>query len=210
MGSESQSGRDLMAAIQALGEQGLGIEGIHVHVRDRPPVEQHWVADLRRDIFSASKTFASVAVGIAQAEGLLDVDDLVLSHLEHLTPDPSPGVEGITIRHLVTMSSGISYRWQDPDADHPGDPASDILSKPSPTGARAPICSAASSTPARVRTCATSCSQGCSPRSVLRTRSGFAARLATPSVRSVSSCGPKRSPGSAAPCSKTAAAATDS
>jgi CubicO group peptidase (beta-lactamase class C family) len=77
MGSESQSGRDLMAAIQALGEQGLGIEGIHVHVRDRPPVEQHWVADLRRDIFSASKTFASVAVGIAQAEGLLDVDDLV-------------------------------------------------------------------------------------------------------------------------------------
>jgi CubicO group peptidase (beta-lactamase class C family) len=130
MGSESQSGRDLMAAIQALGEQGLGIEGIHVHVRDRPPVEQHWVADLRRDIFSASKTFASVAVGIAQAEGLLDVDDLVLSHLEHLTPDPSPGVEGITIRHLVTMSSGISYRWQDPDADHPGDPASDILSKP--------------------------------------------------------------------------------
>jgi CubicO group peptidase (beta-lactamase class C family) len=130
MGSESQSGRDLVAAIQALGEQGLGIEGVHVHVRDRPPVEQHWVADLRRDIFSASKSFTSVAVGIAQAEGLLDVGDLVLSHLEHLTSDPSPGVEGITIRHLVTMSSGISYRWQDPDADHPGDPASDILSTP--------------------------------------------------------------------------------
>jgi CubicO group peptidase (beta-lactamase class C family) len=130
MGSESQSGRDLVAAIQALGEQGLGIEGVHVHVRDRPPVEQHWVADLRRDIFSASKSFTSVAVGIAQAEGLLDVGDLVLSHLEHLTSDPSPGVEGITIRHLVTMSSGISYRWQDPDADHSGDPASDILSTP--------------------------------------------------------------------------------
>ena len=65
-----------MAAIQALGEQGLGIEGVHVHVRDRPPVEQHWVADLRRDIFSASKTFASVALGIAQAEGLLDEDDV--------------------------------------------------------------------------------------------------------------------------------------
>lgn len=130
MGSESQSGRALMAAVEALGEQGLGIEGIHVHLRDRPPLEQHWVADLRRDIFSVSKTFTSVAVGIAQAEGLLDGDDLVLSHLAHLTPDPSPGVEAISIRHLITMSSGITYRWHDPDADHTGDPASDILSTP--------------------------------------------------------------------------------
>src|SRR5580704_1415268 len=130
MGSESQSGRDLVAAIQALGEHGLGIEGIHVHVRDQPPVELHWVADLRRDIFSASKTFTSVAVGIAQAEGLLDVGDLAMSHLEDVTSDPSPGVETITIRHLVTMTSGITYRWQDPDADHPGDPAIDILRTP--------------------------------------------------------------------------------
>jgi CubicO group peptidase (beta-lactamase class C family) len=28
------------------------------------------------------------------------------------------------------MSSGITYRWHDPDADHPGDPARDILSTP--------------------------------------------------------------------------------
>ena len=70
-----------------------------------------------------SKTFTSVAVGIAQAEGLLDVDDLVLSHLGHLTSAPAAGVEAITIRHLLTMTSGITYRWDDPDADHPGDPA---------------------------------------------------------------------------------------
>jgi hypothetical protein len=57
-----------MTAIQALGERGLGVEGVHVHVRDRPPVEMHWVADIRRDIFSASTTFTSVAVGIAKAE----------------------------------------------------------------------------------------------------------------------------------------------
>jgi hypothetical protein len=50
MGSESRSGCDLMTAILALGEQGFGVEGVHVHVRDRPPVEKHWVADIRRDI----------------------------------------------------------------------------------------------------------------------------------------------------------------
>jgi CubicO group peptidase (beta-lactamase class C family) len=119
-----------MTAIQALGERGLGVEGVHVHVRGRPPVEKHWVADIRRDIFSASKTFTSVAVGIAQAEGLLAVDDVVLSHLGHLTSAAAAGVEAITIRQLLTMSSGITYRWQDPDADHPGDAASDILSTP--------------------------------------------------------------------------------
>jgi CubicO group peptidase (beta-lactamase class C family) len=134
MGSESRSARDLVTATQALGGRNLGIEGVHVHVHDRPPVEVHWVADIRRDIFSASKTFTSVAVGIAQAEGLLDVDDVVLSHLEHVASAPAAGVEAITIRQLLTMSSGITYRWCDADADHPGDAASDILS--TPLGAR--------------------------------------------------------------------------
>ena len=122
--------RDLKAAARSLGEQNLGIEGVHVQVRDRPPIEQHWVADIRRDIFSASKTLTSVAVGIAQAEGLLDVDDVVLSHLGHVTPAPGAGVEAITVRQLLTMTSGITYRWLDADADHPGDAATDILSTP--------------------------------------------------------------------------------
>jgi CubicO group peptidase (beta-lactamase class C family) len=128
--AEFLSGRDPATAIEALGAQGLGVEGVHVYVRGRPPLEQHWAADIRRDIFSASKTFTSVAVGIASAEGLLDVDDVVLSHLGHLTSAPARGVEAITIRQLLTMSSGITYRWHDPDADHPGDAATDILSTP--------------------------------------------------------------------------------
>ncbi len=121
---------DLMAAIQTVGERDLGIEGIHVQVHGRAPIEHHWVADIRRDIFSISKTFTSVAVGIAQAEGLLDIDDAVLTHLQHLAPSAAPGIDKITIRHLLTMSSGIVYRWDEPDADHEGDVAQDILTTP--------------------------------------------------------------------------------
>jgi CubicO group peptidase (beta-lactamase class C family) len=47
-----------------------------------------------------------------------------------LTPAPAAGVEAITIRQLLTMTAGISYRWLDADADHPGDAAGDILSTP--------------------------------------------------------------------------------
>jgi len=119
-----------MAAIQIVGERNLGIEGVHVHVRGQAPIEHHWVADIRRDVFSISKTFTSVAVGIAQAEGLLDLDDAVLTHLERLAPQAPPGVDLITIRHLLTMSSGIVYRWDEPDADHHGDVAQDILTTP--------------------------------------------------------------------------------
>lgn len=130
MVSESESRGDLAAAIEHLGSRRLGIEGIHVSRRDRPPLQRNWAADLRRDIFSAAKTFTAVAIGIAQAEGLLNVSDTVLSHLEYLAPDPAHGAEAITIRQLLTMTSGITYRWNDPDADHPDDPAVDILNTP--------------------------------------------------------------------------------
>lgn len=130
MNTDRRPDGDLVAAVNRLGELGLGVQGIHVHDRDRPPVEARWAADIRRDVFSASKTFVSVAVGMAEAEGLLEVEDLVLDHLGHLVPAAAPGVEAITIRQLLTMSSGISYRWDDPDGDHPGDAARDILTTP--------------------------------------------------------------------------------
>ncbi|MGI8882119.1 MAG: serine hydrolase domain-containing protein [Jatrophihabitans sp.] len=127
MGTDSSVDSDLVAGVQAVGGRGLGVEGIHVHIQGRRPVERHWVADIRRDVFSVSKTFTSVAVGIAQAEGLLDTDDAVLAHLGHLVSAAAPGIDAITIRQLLTMSSGIVYRWDDPDADHHGDAACDIL-----------------------------------------------------------------------------------
>jgi CubicO group peptidase (beta-lactamase class C family) len=122
--------RGLEAAVRAVGERALGVEGLHVAVDGQPPVEQHWVADVRRDVFSASKTVTSMAVGIARAEGLLDLGDSVLTHLDHLASASSAGFEQITIKHLLTMSSGVIYRWEDPDSDHPDDPARDILSAP--------------------------------------------------------------------------------
>jgi CubicO group peptidase (beta-lactamase class C family) len=130
MHPESLSSHGLEASVQAVGDRDLGVEGLHVFVHGQAAVEQHWVADIRRDVFSASKTFTSVAVGIAEAEGLLDLDDAVVAHLGHLTPSPAAGVEQITIRQLLLMTSGITYRWDDPDSDHRDDAARDILCTP--------------------------------------------------------------------------------
>lgn len=50
---------DLVASIVALGTRGLGVEGSHIHLRGHEPLEHHWVADIRRDVFAISKTFIS-------------------------------------------------------------------------------------------------------------------------------------------------------
>lgn len=115
---------------QAAAERHLGVEGLHVALNGRGELAHRWVSDDRRDIFSISKSFTAVAVGIAQAEGLLGLDDPVLTHLPQFSADASDGADAITIRHLLNMTAGIDYRWQDPDADHPDDPARDFLSTP--------------------------------------------------------------------------------
>jgi CubicO group peptidase (beta-lactamase class C family) len=59
---------------------------------------------------------------------VLALGDAVINYLPRLAVDPAPGVERITVTNLLNMTSGIVYEWDDPDADHPDDPARDILS----------------------------------------------------------------------------------
>jgi CubicO group peptidase (beta-lactamase class C family) len=118
----------LLGLRQAVVERGLGLEGIHISRVGGEPVSYRWVSDDRRDIYSVSKTFTSVAVGIARDEGLLELDDLVLTHLPQYKSTAAEGVEELTVRHLLTMTAGIDYRWEDEDLDHPGDAAQDFLS----------------------------------------------------------------------------------
>jgi CubicO group peptidase (beta-lactamase class C family) len=60
--------------------------------------------------FSAAKSFVSTLVGIAIDAGLIgSVDEPVTDYLPELA-ERDPGFRQITLRHLLTMSSGIRYR----------------------------------------------------------------------------------------------------
>lgn len=67
--------------------------------------EAEW-APYRRDqpalVYSVSKTFTSVAIGLLAAEGRLMLDDSVGALLDR------PNPHGITVRHLLTMNTGHS------------------------------------------------------------------------------------------------------
>ncbi|HSB66546.1 MAG TPA: serine hydrolase [Anaerolineales bacterium] len=60
--------------------------------------------------FSAAKSFTSTLIGIAIEEGYIgSVDDRMIDYLPELK---GKGFDDLTIRHLLTMSSGIKY-WTD-------------------------------------------------------------------------------------------------
>ncbi|MGI5923575.1 MAG: serine hydrolase domain-containing protein [Lentisphaeria bacterium] len=58
-------------------------------------------------LFSLSKSFTSTAVGMAIAEGLFSLDDPLSRYFRDKMPaEPTPRLEAMTVRHLLTMSSG--------------------------------------------------------------------------------------------------------
>lgn len=61
-------------------------------------------------LWSASKTFAATAVGFAVQEGLLTVDDKVIGFFDEseLPAEPSDELKSLTVKHLLTMTSGFA------------------------------------------------------------------------------------------------------
>jgi CubicO group peptidase (beta-lactamase class C family) len=58
-------------------------------------------------LFSLSKSFTSTAIGIAQAEGLLNINDKVTSFFPDETPkDASGNLQAMRIRDLLSMNTG--------------------------------------------------------------------------------------------------------
>lgn len=67
----------------------------------------------RHTLYSCSKTFTAAAVGLAVDDNRLRVTDRLATFFPELLPDSvSPQQAGITVRHLLTMASGIEPDWQ--------------------------------------------------------------------------------------------------
>ncbi len=65
------------------------------------------------DVASAQKSVTAMLVGIAQHKGLLKIEDPVHKHLgKGWSQAPAAAEAKITIRHLITMSSGLTTRLE--------------------------------------------------------------------------------------------------
>jgi len=109
-------------------EDGFDAHAVHVLTGDES-AEYHWSRDERRDVHSVAKGVCVLAIGIAADDGLLDVDAPVAAYL----PDFSLGqdVASVTVRHLLTMTSGIDFPWSETMMTDWPDLTREFLSRPS-------------------------------------------------------------------------------
>ncbi|MGH6643587.1 MAG: serine hydrolase domain-containing protein, partial [Bradyrhizobium sp.] len=102
--------------------------------------QHNFDATTRHDMRSASKSVISLLVGVAIDRKLIaSADEPVVKFYPEYAAVKTPGWDQITLRHLLTMSSGMQWdenrAWNDPKNDEPHlgtdpDPVRYILSKP--------------------------------------------------------------------------------
>ncbi len=96
--------------LDALARQGTRIHGYLLLRHGKVISEGYWAphpADAPHQLFSLSKSFTSSAIGIAQGEGLLSIDDHLVDFFpERLSSRVSQRMRRVTLRHLLTMASG--------------------------------------------------------------------------------------------------------
>jgi CubicO group peptidase (beta-lactamase class C family) len=106
----------------------------------QPDGQYEFTATTKHDMRSASKSVTSLLVGIAIDRKLIaGVDEPVLKFFPDYAAVKQPGWDVITLRHLLTMSSGFKWdearAWTDPKNDEPHlvtepDPLGYVLSRP--------------------------------------------------------------------------------
>lgn len=108
--------------LDAIAKDSLGIHSIMV-VQHGKVVFEKWLGDGSPDslhgLWSVSKTFTSTAVGFAADEGLLKLDDKVISFFSEFLPEEvSENLRSMTIKDLLTMTCGHeeeAHWWENPD-----------------------------------------------------------------------------------------------
>ena len=85
----------------------LRVLGVVVTQDGKEIAKQVWDEECRRNVYSASKSFTSCAVGMAMKEGLLSLDEkLVDCFPDELPEQVSDNLKKATVRALLTMHLG--------------------------------------------------------------------------------------------------------
>ena len=111
------SSRAIAALLDELEAQSVECHSIMV-VRHGHVVAEGWWAPYSADrphlLYSLTKSFTSIAVGLTIADGLLSLDDRLVDVLpDHVPADVSEQGRRLTVHHLLSMTAGhpTDSRW---------------------------------------------------------------------------------------------------
>ena len=98
------------AFLDDIAAANLELHGLVILQHGKTIAEGWWHpyrADVRHQLFSLSKSFTSTAAGFAVTEGLISLDDPVLSFFPTKAPkEPNEHLKAMKIRHLLSMNTG--------------------------------------------------------------------------------------------------------
>lgn len=108
--AQGVSSTALLDIVNTLDQTFTEIHGLML-LRHGQVIAEGWWApfgpQLPHMLFSLTKSFTSTAIGLAVAEGLLTVDDFVVSFFPEKTPKRiSKNLAAMRVRHLLSMSTG--------------------------------------------------------------------------------------------------------
>lgn len=111
--AEGISSAAVLDFIQALEQHAHPLDAVHgfMLLRHGHVAAEGWWAPYAPQtphiLYSLSKSFASSAIGLAVAEGLLTVDDPVLKFFPNdAPPNPGENLKAMRVRHLLSMNTG--------------------------------------------------------------------------------------------------------
>ena len=95
----------------AVQEQNLHVYGVRVEKQNGDGLTHFWRSNDAVNLYSASKTFTSLAVGICEEDGKLRLSDKVLDYFPEYRDAAAPGSGEIALRDLLHMASGKLEFW---------------------------------------------------------------------------------------------------
>ena len=114
--------RAILRFLDRIDGERIGMHGFLLVRHNRIAAEGYWApwsADRKHRMYSVSKSFVSLAVGLLADEGKLSLDDPICAHFPDKLPDEvHPWLAATTVRDLLTMSTPFSdtaYTNKGPD-----------------------------------------------------------------------------------------------
>ncbi|MFI5732221.1 serine hydrolase domain-containing protein [Kribbella sp. NPDC051587] len=108
--AEGMSSRSISALLDQLEAESVELHSLMIVRHGQVVAEGWWTpydAERPHLLYSLTKSFTSIAVGLAISDGLLSVDDRVVDVLpDHVPDDVSEQGSRITVHHLLSMTAG--------------------------------------------------------------------------------------------------------
>jgi len=97
---------DINRFAAAVERKGLSCHRIIVMRRGRKVAEHGWIPEGPHEMFSVSKSFVSVAVGMAEETGKLSTESRAADFFRDIVPNPGERLAALTMGHLLSMTRG--------------------------------------------------------------------------------------------------------